>query len=472
MTAPISSNMPILIVDDDKQIVQGTSLLLRSAGMQKVISLTDSREVMPLLHRQEVAVILLDLQMPHQSGSQLLEKIKKDFPEISIIIITAHDGLETAIKCMQAGAFDYLVKPIEKSRLTSSIHRAIEISNLKGELSKLKNRLLNNELSDKSAFEHIITQEKKVRALFQYIEAISTSDQSVLITGKTGTGKELFARAVHLSSKREGDFVAVNVAGLDDTVFTDTLFGHVKGAFTGADQKREGLISKAAEGTLFLDEIGDLDLSSQIKLLRLLQDRSYYPLGSDVLQHSTARIVVATNSDLNEAIQNNTFRKDLYFRLRAHQITLPTLQERKNDLALLLTHFVKLASKSLKKKQPLIPPQLYILLNTYSFPGNVRELETMTFDAVARNQSNVLSLRSFKEIIGEENFSINDLQIGIKTFSELFPDKLPSLKQAEHLFINEAMRRAENNQGIAASMLGISRQALNKRLVRERKERE
>ncbi len=465
--------MPILIVDDDQHIVQGTSLLLRSTGMQEVISLTDSREVMPLLHRQEVAVILLDLQMPHFSGSEILDKVKEEFPEIAIIIITAHDELEIAIKCMQAGAFDYLVKPIEKSRLTSSIHRAIEISYLKGELSLLKNRLLNDDLVDTSAFDHIITREKKVQVLFQYIEAISTSDQPVLITGQTGTGKELFAKAVHLASKTEGDFIAVNVAGLDDTTFSDTLFGHVKGAFTGADQKREGLISQAANGTLFLDEIGDLDLSSQIKLLRLLQDRSYYPLGSDVLQYSAARIVVATNSDLNEAIQNNTFRKDLYFRLRAHQINLPTLQERKNDLPLLLNHFVKIACQALKKKQPVIPQELYILLNTYSFPGNVRELETMTFDAVARNQSHVLSLQSFKKIIGEEILPISDLQDGIiEIFSELFPEKLPSLKQAERLFISESMRRAQNNQGIAASMLGISRQALNKRLVRERKGRE
>jgi len=252
-------------------------------------------------------------------------------------------------------------------------------------------------------------------------------------------------------------------------------FGHEKGAFTGADRKREGLIAQAAGGTLFLDEIGDLELSSQVKLLRLLQDRTYYALGSDHIQRSTARIVVATNCDLAKAISEKTFRKDLYYRLRAHQVNLPALRERKQDLPLLLNHFVEKASESLNKNKPAIPPELYTLLNIYSFPGNVRELETMVFDAVARNQGNVLSQQSFKEIIGEENSAQSEeilLDGEIGNLAKLFPDRLPSLKEAEQLLIKEAMQRAEDNQGIAATMLGISRQALNKRLVRERQDSE
>ncbi len=471
----MTSTLPILVVDDDERIVKSTTLLLRSAGMTEVISLTDSREVMPLLHRQEVAVILLDLQMPNLSGDQLLIKIKDEFPEIPVIIETANDELDIAIQCMQAGAFDYQVKPVEKNRLTSSILRAMEIRNLQGELLDLKSRLLEGKLTDETAFDEIITCEKNMRSLFQYVEAIAPSNQPVLITGETGAGKELFAKAVHHASCRDGKLVTVNVAGLDDTVFSDTLFGHEKGAFTGAERKREGLIAQATEGTLFLDEIGDLELSSQVKLLRLLQDRTYYSLGSDHLQRSTARIVVATNCDLPAAINEKTFRKDLYYRLRAHQVNLPSLKDRKQDLPLLLNHFVEKACASLDKNKPAIPPELYILLSNYSFPGNVRELETMVFDAVARNQANVLSQQSFKEIIGEEystksEDTIMDGDIG--NLSKLFPDRLPSLKEAEQLLIKEAMQRAEDNQGIAATMLGLSRQALNKRLVRERQDSE
>ena len=467
------AKLPILVVDDDKRIVKSTTLLIQASGILEVISLTDSQHVMPLLQRQDVSVILLDLQMPTLSGDKLLVKIKNDFPEIPVIIATANDELDIAIKCMQAGAFDYQVKPIEKNRLISSILRAIEIRNLQGELLTLKTRLLDGKLSNESIFNEIITCEKNMRSLFQYIEAIAPSEQPVLITGETGTGKELFANALHKASGRKGKLITVNVAGLDDTIFSDTLFGHEKGAYTGADRKREGLIAQAAGGTLFLDEIGDLELSSQVKILRLLQDRTYYSLGSDHLQRSTARVVVATNCNLTIAISTKSFRKDLYYRLRAHQLNLPSLRERKQDLPLLLNHFVEKACKALGKKKPTIPQELYVLLTNYSFPGNIRELETMTFDAVARNNANVLSQQSFKEIIGEENSTNAESAVSkgdIGNLSKLFPDRLPSLKEAEQLLIIEAMQRAENNQGIAATMLGISRQALNKRLVRGRLE--
>lgn len=470
-----ASKQPILIVDDDEQLVKGTTLLLRASGLTDVITLTDSREVMPLLYRQDVALIILDLNMPYLPGDELLAQIKNDFPDIPVIIETANDELDIAITCMQAGAFDYQTKPVEKNRLLSSVRRALEIRNLQGEVLTLKNRLLAENLQDETPFSPIITCEKKMRSLFQYIEAIAPSEQPVLIMGETGAGKELFARAVHEASNRAGEFIAVNVAGLDDTVFSDSLFGHDKGAFTGAEKKREGLVAQAAGGTLFLDEIGDLELSSQVKLLRLLQDKTYYSLGSDHQKRSTARIVVATNCDLPKAIQEKTFRKDLYYRLRAHQINLPPLRERKHDLPLLVNHFVEQASASMNRAAPVIPQELYLLLSTYSFPGNVRELETMVYDAVARNRGNVLSQQSFKDLIGEEvahQAEMITTRSEGQNLTQLFPDRLPTLKEAEHILIQEALERASHNQGIAATMLGISRQALNKRLVREKNAKE
>jgi DNA-binding NtrC family response regulator len=307
-------------------------------------------------------------------------------------------------------------------------------------------------------------------AIFRYIEAIAPSPQPVLITGETGTGKELIAQALHRLSARAGEFVAVNVAGLDDTMFSDTLFGHTRGAFTGAERARDGLITSTAEGTLFLDEIGDLAVASQVKLLRLLQDGTFYPLGADRPRRSRARIICATNCDVAQSVSAGTFRKDLYYRLRTHHLPLPPLRARTGDLPLLVQHFVDKAAQVLGKTAPTVPLALYQLLNTYHFPGNVRELEGLLFDAVARHQGTILSLHSIKEAIGSTPSGLEtappaELSPALTT---CFPERLPTLKEAEaalsEALITEALRRAGGNQGVAAGLLGISRQALNKRL--------
>jgi transcriptional regulator with PAS, ATPase and Fis domain len=310
-----------------------------------------------------------------------------------------------------------------------------------------------------------------MQALFRYVEAISASREPVLITGETGTGKELIAQALHALSNPNGEFVAINVAGLDDTVFSDTLFGHHKGAFTGAEQSRGGLIAAAAGGTLFLDEIGDLQESSQVKLLRLLQERKYYPLGADQSKTSQARIVVATNADLGQLIGQGKFRKDLFYRLRSHHLHIPPLRERRDDIRLLLNYFLDKSAQALNKPVPTAPAALYSLLKNYPFPGNVRELEGMIHDAVARHGGGILSLKSFREAMGHEQTLLEDQlpgDLAVASLAELFPDRLPTLKEAEHYLIAEALRRADSNQGLAAGLLGITRQALNKRLVRDR----
>jgi two-component system, NtrC family, nitrogen regulation response regulator GlnG len=313
--------------------------------------------------------------MPHIAGHALLEQVAGDYPDIPVILMTATNDLEIAVQCMQIGASDYLVKPVEESRLVSSVKRALEIRTLRAEVLSLKERLLTETPHQREAFAEIITQSKAMFAIFRYLEAIAPSPQPVLITGETGTGKELVARALHRLSARRGELVALNVAGLDDTMFSDTLFGHTRGAFTGADQARDGLITSTAEGTLFLDEIGDLSVASQVKLLRLLQDGTFYPLGADRPRQSRARIVCATNAEVAARVSAGTFRKDLYHRLRTHHLDLPPLRARMGDLPLLVHHFVDRAARVLGKAVPTEPPALYQLLNTYSFPGNVRELE-------------------------------------------------------------------------------------------------
>lgn len=464
--------MPVLLVDDEPQILLSSSVILRSAGIKHVLTVEDSRRVLRLLAQQEVAVIVLDLSMPYISGIELLTEINNRFPQIPVIIMTATNEIDTAIKCMKAGASDYLVKPVEKERFVSSIKRTLEVCALREEVSSLKQHLLTDRLENETAFSSIVTISKKMRAIFQYVEVIAGTQQPVLITGETGVGKELIARALHDLSGRKGIFVPVNVAGLDDTMFSDTLFGHKKGAYTGADEAREGMIARASEGTLFLDEIGDMNEASQVKLLRLLQERKYYPLGSDVQRQSDARIIVATNHDIQRLITTGKLRRDLYYRLRAHQIYVPPLRERLDDIPLLLDHFLDEAAKSLNKKKPTPPRELSTLLSTYHFPGNIRELQVMVFDAVARHKTGILSMDSFRENVGQVSLSPppgSQVRVQDKNFITATFNKFPTLKEAESYLISEALKLAHGNQGIAASLLGITRQALNKRLNRNNK---
>jgi DNA-binding NtrC family response regulator len=352
-----------------------------------------------------------------------------------------------------------------------SFHESI-IETLRAELLTLKERLLTDAPHQPEAFAEIVTQHPSLFAIFRYLEAIAGSPQPVLITGETGTGKELMARALHRLSGRPGELVAVNLAGLDDTMFSDTLFGHTRGAFTGADRPREGLIASAAAGTIFLDEIGDLAPASQVKLLRLLQDGSFYQLGADRPRRSQARVLVATNTDVVQAVGAGRFRKDLYYRLRTHHVHLPPLRQRKGDIPLLVDRFVEKAAGQLGKKVPAVPVALHQLLKTYSFPGNVRELQALVFDGVARHQGVTLSMASFKEAIsGEPQSTLTTEQAeGAQAtqLASLFPDRLPTLREAEDHLITEALLRADGNQTVAAGLLGLSRQALNKRLSRRR----
>ena len=458
---------PVMLVDDEVQALDSFEIALRSASMNHFIRCQDSRDLMPILSSQEIEVMLLDLRMPHVSGEALLPLIITDFPEIPVIIITGADDVETAVKCMKHGAFDYMVKPVEKSRLVGGVRRAVELRELQRENRLLKAHVLSDKLEHPEVFSEIVTNSASMRSIFQYIEAISNSPRPVLITGETGVGKELVAKAVHALSNVKGDFVPVNVAGLDDNVFADTLFGHKKGAFTGADQARSGLIEQASGGTLFLDEIGDLSAPSQVKLLRLLQDGDFFPLGSDVAKGSNARIIVATNHDLDGLKSSGKFRKDLYFRLCDHHIHIPDLGERLEDLPILVEHFLGKASETLGKKKPTPPNELSILLSTYHFPGNIRELESMVFDAVSSHKSGKLSMESFKSHIYKKHprFETESKQLlQEKKVLISFSEQLPTLKQTEQLLIDEAMKRADGNQSIAALSLGITRQALNRRL--------
>lgn len=471
MTDITSPHRPVLLVDDEEQSLTSFEMALRTVSLNNFIRCMDSREVIPLLTKQEVEIVLLDLRMPHLMGDELLPLISADFPEVPVIVITGANDVETAVKCMKLGAFDYMVKPVERSRLIGGVKRAIDLRELQRENRLLRAHVLSDKLEHPEVFSEIVTCSARMRSIFQYIEAIAASPRPLLITGETGVGKELVARAVHRLSRRRGAFVPVNVAGLDDNVFADTLFGHKKGAFTGADQARGGLLEQAAGGSLFLDEIGDLSHASQVKLLRLLQDGDYFPLGSDVAKRSDARILVATNQDLDTLQTGGRFRKDLYYRLCDHHLHIPPLRERPEDLPLLLNHFLEKASTALSKSKPTPPEELLTLLSAHHFPGNIRELEAMVFNAVSSHRSGKLSMDLFKSHIFQKPLTPSKERAepargegGTVSFCE----RLPTLKEVEQILVDEAMRRAGGNQSIAALSLGITRQALNKRLRKEK----
>jgi transcriptional regulator with PAS, ATPase and Fis domain len=353
----------------------------------------------------------------------------------------------------------------------AAVKHGLALTEVRSENEKLKQSLLREEIEHPKAFSEIITRSHNMQSLFRYIEAIAKTDLPVLITGETGTGKELFARAIHNVSERTGPMVTVNVAGVDDNLFSDTLFGHRKGAFSGAEMERKGLIEQAENGSLFLDEIGDLSIESQVKLLRLLQEGQYYPLGSDIAKLSNARIIVATHRDIRAMQADNLFRQDLYYRLKSHQIIIPPLRERKSDLPYLVHHYIKTAAAELGKKLPTVPKELFTLLSNYPFPGNVRELQGLIFDAVSLHTTGILSLESIRKEIadghGERNGKgLTDALVqGADVIA--IPERFPTLEEAEEALIQEAMKRADQNQTIAAELLGISRRALNNRIHRK-----
>lgn len=318
---------------------------------------------------------------------------------------------------------------------------------------------------ERSAFSAFLTRDARMRALFHTARVVSGSQVSVLITGETGVGKELFARCIHEASGRDGEFVVENVAGLDDTLFSDALFGHVRGAYTGAEGSRAGLIERAGGGTLFLDEIGDITPASQVKLLRLLENGTYYPLGSDEARTSTARLVMATNTDLLARVKEGAFRMDLFFRLAAFHLQIPPLRERPHDVPLLVEHFAQTTARDLGIRPPRLEPRLLAVLQEYDYPGNVRELQSVVVTLVSHGRDDRLDadalLRLARSVL-RRNAS-TDLTVAPRVS---FSESLPTIDELTDQLIDEALRRTDGNQSAAARMLGITSSAVNKRLRR------
>ena len=455
------------MVEDEYYVRESLTAYLDDIGY-RVLTAENGQRGLELFRLEAPDIVLTDLRMPVMDGFALVEAIAAESECTPIVVVSGVGAVDEAVRAMRMGAWDYLSKPIVNlDELQITLERSLERARTKYELERLRRHLVAGTLENETAFGSIVTTSARMRSIFLYLESVAPSRQPVLISGETGTGKELIARAIHSLSGVGGPFVAINLAGLDAAMFSDTLFGHQRGAYTGADRAREGLIRQASGGTLFLDEIGDLSPGSQVKLLRLLQEGEYLPLGADKVQSSDARIVAATHADLKRCMEVGTFRPDLYYRLCSHRVELPPLRDRPEDLPLLAAHFMEKAAARLGKPLPVAPPELNCYLSAYRFPGNIRELESIMHDAVARSGSRILSLESVVAAIG------SDLLVPVSAASAAsrcpvcpFGEKLPTLKGAEDFLIAEALRLADNNQRLAAAYLGITRQALNKRLGR------
>nr|WP_319490816.1 sigma-54 dependent transcriptional regulator [uncultured Desulfobacter sp.] len=464
------SKVPVVLVDDESSELDAYGFLLTSMGVKQVIQVQDSRRLPGVMRDLGVCVLFLDLNMPHKSGLEVLKELRETHPHIPVVIITANSEIESAVACLKQGAHDYLVKPINMNTFASALRNALEICALRNEVFTLKGVSFNQNLKYPEHFRNIITQNPRMIGLFQYIESISSSREPILILGETGTGKELISRAIHDVSGLEGPFIPVDVAGLDDNLFSDTLFGHSKGAYTGADKHREGLVEKAAGGSLFLDEIGDLSAASQVKLLRLIQEGIFYPLGSDKPRTCRARIISATNKTRNALATEDQgrFRSDLFFRLSTHLIEVPPLRERKEDIPLIAAGLRDQAAKAMGKPVVETGQQLSAVLEAHAFPGNIRELKTYIYDAVAQSTGTSLSVDAILDRLADVSTVSRAPMVGAApnrdTVLEDLMGGFPTLAALTEYAIDQALERTDNNQSQAARLLGISKQALSKRL--------
>lgn len=460
-------NVHIVLVDDEQAELDAYRFLLQSMGIERITAINDSRRVLPALETIASPIVFLDLNMPHLSGQEVLATIRENRPQVPVIVCTANSEVETAVECLKLGAHDYLVKPISFNTFGSALRNALEIGYLRQEVLSLKGLSFGGHLARHPAFARIVTRSSALEGIFRYIEDIAASRQPTLILGETGCGKELLARSLHEVSGVPGKFVAVDVSGLDDTLFADTLFGHLKGAFTGASGGRSGLLEQAADGTIFLDEIGDLREVSQVKLLRLLQEGIYYPLGADTPKQCRARVVAATNVELAKTLgAEGGFRRDLYYRLSTHLIKVPPLRERKEDIPPLVNHLVAEAAASLHKPAPEVDLEALERLMRHPFHGNVRELRTYLFDAVARSAGGKITETLIAERLSgaaPTPSGESSLAGGHVPLERLF-GRFPTLEELGAYAVDQALAAAGNNQSQAARLLGISKQALHKRL--------
>ena len=447
----------ILVADDEKSMREFMDIMLKKEGY-KVTLASNGEEVMKLIEKDIFDLALVDIRMPRQDGISVLKRIKSISPETVVIVITAYASADTAIKAMKEGAYDYITKPFKIDEIKLIIQNALEKKHLQKE-----NLLLKQVVRDRYHFENIIGQSSKMLELYDLLEKVAPTKTNILITGESGTGKELVAKAIHYNSPRKDKpFVTLNCGAIPESLIESELFGHMRGAFTDAISTKKGLFEVADEGTIFLDEISELPLMMQVKLLRVLQDGEFKRVGGTEDIRVDVRIISATNKNLEEAVREKQFREDLFYRLNVIQIRIPSLRERKEDIPLLTSHFLKRYSEELGKQISQISPEALRVLVQYDYPGNVRELQNIIERAMALETSQELTAQNLSSYI-EEQLPIKKRPLDLEIPSEGV-DLEKIVEDVERTLLIKALDRTKGIKKKAAELLHINFRSMRYRL--------
>ena len=442
----------ILIVDDEKNIVSGLEEAFTLEGYS-VLTAYDGKEAWDKVNTNNVDLVITDLRMPMMNGNELVERISSSYPMLPVIVLTGHGTIETAVESMRKGAVDFFTKPVDLDKLFLVVKKCLANSELQEQNKKLTEEI--EKLKNQQKYSKIIGKSGKVASLMETINQVAPSKATVLITGESGTGKELVADAIESLSARHGKpFIKVHCASLSSTLLESELFGHEKGAFTGATSQKKGRFELADGGTLFLDEIGEIDAATQVKLLRVLQEREFERVGGEKTISVEVRVTAATNRDLKEEVRKGNFREDLYFRLAVVEINVPPLRERKEDIDLLSLSFVKEVAKENGREIDGISPHARKALFSYSWPGNIRELKNCMESAVVMAKGKTIEFDDLPSHIRGESEKEKAISL-----------ELPiTMEEAEKALIMETISFASGNKTKAAELLGIGRKTLHRKL--------
>ena len=434
----------ILLVDDEPKLRDVLSVGLNDLGY-RTLAAASERDAIDILQREDVDLVLTDLRMPGIGGRELLHEIKKIRPALPVVLMTAYSTVKDAVQVIKEGAFDYIGKPFEMDELTTTIENALRLYDVLRD-----NQRLRQELEERHSFDTLVGNSPAFRAVIKSITEVCESRANVLLTGESGTGKEMVAQAIHYNSpRRDAPFVAINCAAIPEGLLESELFGHVKGSFTGAIANRAGRFTQADRGTLFLDEIGDMPLAIQAKILRVLQERAFEPVGSAQTRTVDVRIIAATNKNLADAIKDGKFREDLYYRLNVFPIVLPALRERLEDIPLLADHFARNVADSMGRRFSSFTPAAVQTMQAYGWPGNIRELQNCVERAIIVAHNEQIDVPDLPRYLFERPAG-ESKPAGLPTNLDVELERI----EREHLL--EALRQAEGVQVKAAEMLGIS----------------
>jgi two-component system response regulator AtoC len=448
----------ILIADDEPSILRLHTHLIKELGHTPIVA-SDGDDCIKKLNA-DVNALLLDIKMPNKDGIEVLEYAKQKFPDIPVIMITALHDVETAVKAIKMGAYDYLTKPLDFERLSTLLRNALDLSTLKDEVIDLKDKLRQSDL-----FTDIVGKSEKVNEVFELVSRVLETDINVMIIGESGTGKELVARALHQGSKRrDGPFVAVNCSAIHSELADSLLFGHKKGSFTGATEDRAGLFEQADQGTIFLDEIGDMSFEIQVKVLRILEEKTVRRVGEKDERPLNFRVIVATNKDLAQAVSDNSFRKDLFFRLEEYPIYLPSLRERKEDIPMLAHHFLQEFCESNQLPLKKFGEKAIQKMLSYSWPGNIRELKNVVRRSAVRTEEQTVEEIEFSRIDENSTAILPDKSTSGPSLPKTENGEFVSLDEIEREAIEKAYFFSDRNAAEAAKLIGISRATMYRKL--------